>query len=114
MPPWFTKKKLEVIPATAGGTCELGDVKKILGSAQPTISDSSIRIPMKSLPVTVLDSVAKNLADKLEQKTKNISITTSGGNVRIEQEIMLSWLDFGEVDGRLVATVNADRASEFF
>lgn len=110
----YKEKKLQVVPATAGGTCELGDVKKILGSAQPTISDSSIRIPMKSLPVTVLDSAAKNLADKLEQKTKNISITTSGGNVRIEQEVILSWLDFGEVDGRLVATVNADRASEFF
>lgn len=110
----YKEKKLKVIPATAGGTCQLDDVKKILGSAQPTILNSSIRIPMKSLPVTVLDGAAQSLAEKLEQKTKNISITTSNGIVTIEQDTMMSWLDFSEVEGRLVATVNADRASEFF
>jgi beta-lactamase class A len=110
----YKDKKLDVVHAVPGGTCRPDDVIKILGSVQPTITNSSIRIPMTPRPVTIDDNAAQSLADQLLEKTKNVSITTTNGSVNIEQETLLSWLDFGEVDGRLVGTVNADRSSDFF
>lgn len=111
----YKDKKLNVIPAVDGGTCELKDVEKQLGLVKPTLSRSKVRIAMVEHPAKIHDSEAKAYAERLtSQAEKGVNIDVEGQKVPIPTDNLLSWLDFKNPDTGIVASVNQERAKTFF
>lgn len=110
----FQNNKLQAIPSSNGGTCDLSNVQKLLTSATPTLIKPNLRIPMNVKIAGVHDNTAINFIKQLTQKTQNVTIDAGGSPVAIPQNTLLSWLDFTAPDSGIVATVNTGRAGSFF
>lgn len=111
----YKDKKLQVVPAIDGGTCQLDDVQKKLSTITPTLTAHTVRIAMTERPAKIHDDVALQLANKLtKQTTGGVPIDAAGQTVMVAQPDLLSWLDFDAPDTGITATVNTDRAKEFF
>lgn len=111
----YKDKKLQVVPAIDGGTCDLKNVEKLLATATPTLAKSDIRIPMNEHPAEIHDDAAKTFADKLTKQTsKGVAIDAAGQTVTVSQQDLLSWLDFMAPDSGIVATVNTGKSKDYF
>lgn len=111
----YKNKKLQVVPAIDGGTCQLGDVQKVLQSATPRLAKHDIRIKMNERPAAIHDDAAKSFTQKLTDQTSGgIKIKTAGQTVTASQGDILSWLDFTAPDSGIVAKVNSERSKGFF
>lgn len=111
----YKNKKLQVVPAIDGGTCQLGDVQKVLQSATPRLAKHDIRIKMNERPAAIHDDAAKSFTQKLTDRTSGgIKIKTAGQTVTASQSDILSWLDFTAPDSGIVAKVNSERSKSFF
>lgn len=110
----YKDKKLGVLPAIDGGTCELTNVEKLLGSAKPTLVDSKVRIPMVERPAKIHEGEARAYADKLLKQTEaGVQVTAASQKVVVSQQDILSWIDFSAPDTGIVAKVNADRSKAY-
>lgn len=109
----YKDAKLQVVPALDGGTCKLEDVTNALKITKPRLKKAEVRFAMKQKPAKIHDDVAEELAAKLTEKTKDVSVKVGSDTVSIPQGELLSWLDFKAPDSGLVATVNAKRAADF-
>lgn len=110
----YKDKKLRVIPAIDGGTCELDDVRKQLQTITPKLQDNDVRIAMQQHPAKIHDEEADEFAKKLTSQTKDgVPVQADGQTVSIPQEDILSWLYFEAPDTGLVAKVNVERANDF-
>lgn len=107
--------KLDVVPAEAGGTCKVEDVKKRLGTVKPDIKTASnVRIPMKKIPPEVTDDQAKQFGKAITERIGDgIAIKAGGQTVKVDTKTLLGWLDFPIVDKKLTVAVNQDRAHDF-
>ncbi len=110
----YKDKKLEVVSAIDGGTCKLSDVHKLLMSANPRLNQHKITIPMNQRPAKIQDVAAKKFAATLASRSKSASIRAGNSDIAVPQDTLFAWLDFAAPDSGLVATVNVDRAAEFF
>jgi len=110
----YQDNKLQVVPAIDGGTCTLTDVTKVLVAVAPRLGDTDLRIPMNQNSAKIHDGTASDFAARLMARTKNVTIKAGNDAVAIPQQTLLSWLDFTAPDSGLVATVNLDRAADFF
>ncbi len=111
----YKNKKLQVVPAIDGGTCKLDDVQKKLAGATPTLAEHTVRIPMVEHPAKIHDGDAERVAGTLTAQTKDgVTIDVAGQIVMATQSDVLGWLDFAAPDSGIVATVNTDKAKEFF
>ncbi len=109
----YEDKKLQVVPAIDGGTCELDDVQKLLTSVKPRLGHAEIRVTMDERPAKIHDDEAREFADELINRTKDVTIKANDETVDIPQDELLSWLDFKAPDSGLEATINKKRATEF-
>lgn len=110
----YKDKKLTVVPAVDGGTCNLSDVERMLSAVKPKIDSHALRVPMKQHPAAIHDDRAEKFADKLKKRTENVTIKTGGQTVALPQDTLLSWLDFEAPDSGIIAKVNADKSAEYF
>jgi beta-lactamase class A len=111
----YKDKKLRVIPAIDGGTCELADVERILISAKPTLTDNDIRIPMEERPAKIDDDMAKAYANTLRRQIEGgVTIDAVGQKVTAPQTEVLSWIEFTAPDSGIEATVSSQKAKPFF
>lgn len=111
----YKGKKLQVIPAIDGGTCELAKVENQLGEMKPTLANSDVRIAMVERPAAIHEGEAQAYADKLKKQTeKGMPIDAGGQQVVASQSDVLSWLEFTAPDTGIVAKVNSEKAKTFF
>lgn len=111
----YKEKKLQVISAIDGGTCQLSDVQKVLQSATPRLTKHDIRIKMNERPAVIHDDAATLLAEKITQQTKDgVKIKTANQTVIAPQTDILSWLDFAAPDSGITVKVNSERSKSFF
>lgn len=109
----YKDDKLRIVPAVDGGTCKLTDVTKSLQSVKPLLKKSDVRFAMQQSPAKIHNDVASDFAKKLMDKTKSVSMQAAGTSVAIPQPTFLSWLDFKAPDSGIVATISAERASDY-
>ena len=111
----YKDKKLTVVPAIDGGTCNLDDVEGALGSIKPRLTSHTVRIPINERPAKIHDDEAKDVADKIADQTKNgVAISAGDQDVTVSQQELLSWLDFEAPDSGIFAKVNSTRSKDFF
>lgn len=98
-----------------GGTCDISDVKTALESVQLSItSEVSVVVPANLIPATVSNIKAQQLADTINQSIKDgVEITVGEEKVLIPKEQIVSWIDFGNSDGKLDFSFNVDRAKSY-
>jgi beta-lactamase class A len=106
---------LELVPAEAGGTCKIEDVKKQLSNVTLHINQpTTVRIPMKKIPPEVSDAQARQVGEQVTNRIgKGLAMQAGGQQVVIDPKVLLGWLDFPIVDKQLTTIVNKDRANEF-
>lgn len=111
----YKDKKLQVVPAIDGGTCNLGDVQKKLAAAKPTLATHTVRMPMVEHPAAIHDDTAKAFGSALsEQTSSGMAVTAAGQTVTAAQADVLGWIDFATPDTGITVSVNAGRAKDFF
>jgi beta-lactamase class A len=109
--------KLELIPASAGGTCNITDVEKELSRVQPQISAStSIKIAMQEIPAKVSDAEAQATAETINRQAQaGLTIKSGDKEFKPDTATILSWLEFyPSEDNKLLARVNVDKANDYF
>lgn len=108
--------KFEVLPSTAGGTCDVKDVKTKIGDAVLAIdSDNKITIPVKEVAAIIDDIDAANFGDDLKNKIiDGVTISVNDQPQLIPFNDLITWIDFSEVDNSLTYSFNSDRALEYF
>lgn len=110
----FKDAELKVVSAIDGGTCEMGEVQKQLLEAKPRLNNNALRLPVTVKQAVIQDDTARQYAERLTSRTKNVSIRAGNESVVIPQDMLLAWLDFAAPDSGITATVNLDRSAEFF
>lgn len=110
----YKDKKLQVVPAVDGGSCDLGDVEKAIEAVSPRLNGTGLRVAMDEKPAKIHDKAAVDLIDDLTEKTKDVSIKADDATVDIPQETLLSWLDFDASGDSIKPSINLKRASDFF
>lgn len=105
--------KLELVKAKKGGECEKSDVTKSLKTIRPQLtSDTTVRVNRKEIDAPIGDAAALSLRDTLVTRLSGgVPMAVGGETVTIGAKDVYSWLDFGERDGKLAATLNAERTS---
>lgn len=109
----YKDNELQVTPAVDGGTCKLTDVTRSLQDITPSLKGTDVRFAMQQKPAKIHDAEAVDFANRLTDRTKNVSIRAGNTTVSVPQKDLLSWLDFKTPDTGLVATVNSKRAADF-
>lgn len=111
----YKDKKLQVVEAIDGGNCKFEQVKELLTSFEPTSNDTDIRIAIDPRPASITDGTAVQFAKDLRERTvSGLGIVVANQTVPVDQQTLLSWLDFQAPDSGLVATVNPKRSAAFF
>lgn len=118
--------RFSVVPAVAGGTCNLSEFKAAVQKA--TIKDGgyTIRTAMKETPATLGNHAAKELADKLNKTlAQDIPITANDKQDTVPAHTAKTWLSFKTVtpeakpddpkasEPRLAFTVEPDRVKKY-
>lgn len=106
---------IEVVRGSAGGTCELADIVKMLSTVKVSITDDTdVTIPVDVIPAAISDEVATTMAREIETHIEDgVDIVVGDETIAVSHDILISWLDFTAVDGKLDYTFNAERASEY-
>lgn len=107
--------KLELVPSSSGGKCEIQAVKKILLEVKPKINQKyKLIIPVKEIKPDVNDEDAKKFGAALDKKaSENIKLTVTGSIQTIPTTELFKWIDFGVVDGKISYSFNLERASGY-
>lgn len=107
--------KLELVPASDGGTCDISTVTAKLTSAKVAITkENRVTIPVKVIKPMISDSSAKTLIKQLNTKLSDgVPITAGAKALTIPAGELFGWIDPVESDGKLSFTFNASRAAAY-
>lgn len=107
--------ELTVVSATPGGICELADIEAELERVQPVLDAvTNVQIDVTVVPPEVSDEVARAKADEIMQRLEDgAEIKAGSSTVKIDTRTVISWMDFKTVDGKLTASMNSDRATDY-
>jgi beta-lactamase class A len=106
---------IEVVKGSAGGTCELADIVKMLSTVKVSITDDTdVTIPVDVIPAAISDEVATTMAREIETHVEGgVDIVVGDETIAVSHDMLISWLDFTAVDGKLDYTFSAERAGEY-
>lgn len=122
--------QLQVIPSSAGGTCDITQFQQTLAEVKPNSDpnspDNTVRIAIDATPAPITDDMARQLAATLNSRLAvPMPIKVDSATDTIPGRVVLGWLDFtpvipkdaidntGNQTASLQFAVNADRMKAY-
>jgi beta-lactamase class A len=122
--------QLQVIPSSAGGTCDITQFQQALAQVKPNSNPNSsantVRIAIDATPAPITDDMARQLASMLNTRLAvPMPMSVDSATDTIPGRVVLSWLDFkavvpqnsidntGNQAASLQFAVNADRMKAY-
>lgn len=106
---------LYAVKAQRGGTCQMGDVKMALQKIKPVLyREPIVRVPMNEIQPAVETAAAETMVGLLTSRIgAGVPVDVGDGTLVIPKDQVMNWLDFGTQDGKLIASLNSQRASDY-
>jgi len=122
--------QLQVVPSSAGGTCDITEFQQALAQVKPNpdqnSADNTVHIEINGTPAPITDDMARQLAATLNARLSvAMPMSVDSATDTIPGRVVLSWLDFtavvpqnsidntGNQTASLQFSVNSDRMKAY-
>ena len=91
--------QLQLVPSIVGGQCDINELQQALSEVKPdSYAENSVRVSIDETSAPVGDSIARDLAAKLNGRlAMPMPMTVDRETEKIPGRVVLSWLDFTAV-----------------
>lgn len=93
------ESQLQLVPSIVGGQCDINELQQALAEVKPDPkAENNVRVSIDETPAPVGDSMARDLAAKLNARMAvPMPMTVDKDTEKIPGRVVLSWLDFTAV-----------------